>query len=825
MLSFGETISGLLNDKRFLSSNCYFEWINLKSFPLEKPSNNIFDFKSIEDLRNDFSEHFHLQDSLLLVSDEEPQKTLEKFSHVYISLINLPMWNEKAIKDSSVYVDARNQIKNSINNMINKDIARLYSAFEYCDFVLLCDASKVTLSEYLLLINKIRMLTISCKKSVIKAIHNIITVYGYSEYNSEINSDSTEELCITVGMSFKDIDGLETFKNILNDAKLTDNIVSSSQVFGQYDYIMCWKNISYQFFNKISAIINSNRNLFLNWRIYIGISEESLQLASKTKVDNELKENEISELSNAALHNFDFLKKPPFENHLLHAINDINHSLKLLLSKGLAQYYVLSFYESFNSFISYLKKLSKEYIEEARRSEDLEHNKQISEKVLDMFRTYFGVLNALNECTTHSRKQFLQIAPCQTMYFDAPPKLIAFYTAVINRIVRSLNFDIKDKYTFLITPDFKNDIFVDSLTEDKTLGEEYNLLIIHMSEESMYNIVKSLKIVAHEIFHHIGQTKSLRYQRSKIYIKCCLANMLANSLPVSITSQMEDIERNNFFVDFVNELYSRLFTDKKYYFPLEDWFKDSGFEYGIEEVLYYSDYLIKVFVEYINSCFSDSAYIIDIIYDVLKCLCAKGYNLSDFDFWETNNMSVEDKLILKEFTLKYLSFQIQNSLTTWIIKNNSESAYSVVQYVFRESFADARMLMLISEESNRTQVYRDTLGNPITREDIIRKSVIIKCFSKSTIDLQDVKQYEDSLTINNEEAEKIKDLFYLYLRDQTANYLSKIEEPKSPRYINTKQRINEIFNALNNNDINEIINNMDEEIFNYRKLLIEKDDV
>ena len=116
MLSFGETISGLLNDKRFLSSNCYFEWINLKSFPLEKPSNNIFDFKSIEDLRNDFSEHFHLQDSLLLVSDEEPQKTLEKFSHVYISLINLPMWNEKAIKDSSVYVDARNQIKNSINN-------------------------------------------------------------------------------------------------------------------------------------------------------------------------------------------------------------------------------------------------------------------------------------------------------------------------------------------------------------------------------------------------------------------------------------------------------------------------------------------------------------------------------------------------------------------------------------------------------------------------------------------------------------------------------------------------------------------------------------
>ena len=826
MLSFGESISGVLSDKSFLSSHCYFEKINLRSFSPDKLSKNIFDFKAIEDLRNYYSDHFHLQDSLLLISDEEPEKSLENFSHIYVSLINLPMWNEKIVKDSMAYVDARNEIKKTINGMIDKNIARLYAAFEYCDFVLLCDASKVTLNDYLQLINQIRMVTITCKKTTVKAIHNVITIYGYSENNLGIHSASTEKLSLTVGMSFKNGNGMEKFKQILCNTKLADKIVFSSQVFGQYDYIGCWNDISYEFFNKILAIIGANKNLFLNWRIYIGSPGESLQQLSSPTESDSLTETELSELSNLPLQSLDFLKNPPFENHLAYAINDINYSLKLLLSKGMAQYYVLSFYESFNSFISYLKKLSYSYVDKATETYEIESNKRISEKVFDMFRTYFGVLNALNECTTHSRKQFLQIAPCQTMYFDAPPKLIAFYTAIINRIVRSLNFDIKDKYTFLITPDFKNDIFVDSLTEDKTLGEEYNLLIIHMSEESMYNIVQSLKIVVHEIFHHIGQPKNLRHQRSKIYLKCCLANMLSSSIPHSLTKHMDNDERYKFFADFVDELYSKMFTDRDHFFPVEEWFKNSSMsiEYNIDEVLYYSDYLIRAFVDYINFRFSYRSNIINIIYEALTALCHKGYNLCNIDFWETENMSTEDQSVLREFALKNLAYEMQDRLTTWIMQNNCDEAYSVIQYVFRETFADARMLMLISDEDNRTTIYRDTLGTPMSKEDIIRKATIIKCFAQNAFDEDDVRQYRDLLIINNEGDEEIKNLFYLYLCDQAANYLSKIEEPKSNRYISTKRRINEIFKALNSNDINDIMNKMDEEIFNYRKLLIEKDD-
>lgn len=825
ILSFGETISDVFADKSFLSANCYFEWLNLKSIPLNKMSKNIFDFKSIENLRNTFSDCFHLQDSLLLVSDEEPKKFLETPSHMYVSLINLPMWNEKLIKDSSTYVAARNEIKNLINNIIDKKTARLYSAFEYCDYVLLCDASKVTLSEYLRLINKIRLLTIQCKKSTIKAVHNIITIYGYSENETENNFDSTERLCLTVGMSFKESNDVENFKNVLKDAELIDNIVSLSQVFGQYDYIICWNNLSNQLFNKILDTINKNKNIFLNYRIYIGSPEEKLKLPFIPTDKDKLKEFEISELVNLSSHDFEFLKKPPFSNHLYYAINDINYSLKLLLNKGLAQYYVLSFYESFNSFVSYLKKLSQGYYEEAKTQEELENNKMISEKVFDMFRTYFGVLNALNECTTHSRKQFLQIAPCQMMYFDAPPKLIAFYTAIINRIVRALNFDIKDKYTFLITPDFKNDIFVDSLTEDKTLGEEHNLLIIHMSEESMYNIVQSLKIVVHEIFHHIGQKKALRHQRSKMYLKCCLADILANCLPVSSTSKMDDCERYKFFVDFIDELYSRIFTDKDNFFSFDKWFKDSNIDYEIDEVFYYSDYLIKTFIEYLNHCFSYRIPMIDMISEILNYLCAKGHNIYGLEFWETDNMSIEDQGISREFMLKNLSFEIQSLLSKWIIQNNNEDAYAIVQYVFRESFADARMLMLISDENNYINVYKDILGNPISHEDIIREAVIIKFFAQSSSEKEVVKQYEEALTINNKIEDKMKDLFYLYLRNETFNYLALIEEPKAPRYINTKTRINEIMDALNNNNIDDIIDKMDEEIFNYRKLLIEKDDI
>lgn len=824
VLSFGESISGVLNDKSFLSSNCYFEWINLKSFNSDELSNNIFDFKAIEHMRNNISDCFHLQDSLLLVSDDEPNTNLEKSSHIYVSLINLPMWNEKIVKDSLSYVEMRNDIKRTINSMICQYEARLYSAFEYCDYVLLCDASKITLTEYLKLINEIRGLVISFKKNDIRAIHNVITIYGYTENTFAIDSVSTEKLSLTVGMSFKDIRNVDNFKTCLNDKKITSNIAFASQVFGQYDYIVCWKDISCEFFNEISTIINTNRDFFLNWRFYIGSSEENVELAFNSKDYDNKEELEKSKLTNLGAHNFDFLKKAPFGNQLFYAINDIDLSLKHLLDKGLAQYYILSFYESFYSFISFLKKISQKYVENAETNIEEDTNKEITEKIFDMFRTYFGVLNALNECTTHSRKQFLQIAPCQMMYFDAPPKLIAFYTAVINRIVRNLNFDIKDKYTFLITPDFKKDIYVDSLTEDKTLGDEHNLLIIHMSEESMYNIVQSLKIVMHEIFHHIGQTKALRRKRSQLYLKCCLAKILANVFPDNFLNKIADGKKYKFFVDFVDELYLQLFTDKEHFFPMDEWFNTIETEHGIDEVLYYSDFLFDTFTLYMEYCFNRKPYIYRKIYIALNNLYAKGYNLFDCEFWETNTMSEEDKDVLKEFELKNLSFEIQNLMINWLARNNTKETYSEIMYIFRESFADARMLMLVSDENNRLDIYEELFGAPVSLEDSIRKASIVKFFGQNNAEQESQNQFDILLTLEIEIEDNPEDLYYLYLRDKTVDYLLQFEEPKSSRYTGAKTRINEIFNALNNNNVGAIIDKMDEEIFSYRKLLSEKDD-
>lgn len=818
MLSLGEMISEVSDENGFLFSNCYFDRMNLKSIPVTGASEKIFDFSSIDDLRKEFSDVFHLRDSLLLVSEEEPNDSFDFSTNLYASLINLPMWNEKIIKDSSTYVTMRNTIKSLICEMIDSNVARLYNAFEYCDYVLLCDASKVSLSDYMKLVNKIRELTVICKKNAIKAVQNIITVFGHGEDNIKFQDGIKDKLCLTVGLSFKSASCFEQFKKIIREKGFFRDTVFFTQVFGQYDYIIGWKDISYEEFNCISIIINNNKELLLNWRVYIGSSDENSLLTSDL-ADDRLNSTAISELSGLPLLNCDFLKKAPIESHLTHVISDIDYSLKLLLNRGLSQYYVLSFYESFYSFVSYLRKLSQKHIETPKTIEESKNNKIISEKIYDMFRTYFGVLNALNECTTHSRKQFLQIAPCQMMYFDAPPKLIAFYTAIINRIVKSLNFDIKDKYTFLITPDFKKDVFVDSLTEDKTVGEEHNLLIIHMSEESMYNIIPTLKIVVHEIFHHIGQTKEFRHHRSRSYLKCCLACMIANCLPEELYSNMDENEKYKFLIDFVDKLYNEIFTDKDYFFPLGEWFVRSGLEYKNEEIVYYSDYLISTLVEYINYLFLDRNKSVSIIYNVLNSLCSKEYSIPYVDFWNIDDMSGEDEAVLKEFTLKNHSLTIQDSLEYWIMQNNTEDHYSVIQYVFRESFADAKMLMLISDKENYTNVYRDTLGKPISNEDIIRKAVIIKCFASNEFDQQEVETFKELMC-----QEDMVGLFYLYLRDEVASYLCRYDEPKSIRHIKTKQRINEIFNALSNNNVNEFIAKMDEEIFNYRKLLIDQKD-
>lgn len=816
MLSLGEIVSDDLDENRFLYSNCYFDRINLKSI---EASENIFDFSSIDNLRKELSGRFHLQDSLLLISEDEPVDLFDSSTNLYASLISLPMWNENIIKDSSTYIAIRKEIKKLINNMIDSNVARLYNAFEYCDYVLLCDASKVSVGEYLKLINDIRDLTVVCKKTVIKAVKNVITVYGYSRNNAEIDSSVQGEICLTVRISFKTPRDAEKFKIILNNKSFLNESVFFSRVFGQYDYVICWKNILYERFNAISFVINDNVDLLLNWRMYVG-SPEDINTLVEPKNDD-LSERDLSELGKITLKNYGFLNQLPIESHLARVISDIDCSLKYLLSKGMSQYYVLSFYESFYSFVSYLQRLSNEYINNPKTDDDKKNNKIISEKIYDMFRTYFGVINALNECTTHSSKQFLQIAPCQMMYFDAPPKLIAFYTAIINRIVRTLNCDIKDKYTFLITPDFKKDIFVESLTEDRTVGEEHNLLIIHMSEESMYNIVSSLKIVLHEIFHHIGQNKDLRYKRAKSYLKCCLASIFVSCLPDDLISNMNGNNKYAFLKALVDELFLLIFTDRKTFFP-DEWFKNSGIKYTIEEAIYYSDYLNNTFIEYINYCFLNRSEALDIIYQALNNLWEREFVIPCVDFWEIKNMSSEDYSVLREFTLKNYSMQIHDALLLWIM--NNEDSYSVIQYVFRECFADAKMLLLICNNENATDVYRDTLGTPKTHEDTIRKAVIIKRFACTDFDKQDEKLYEETLTNENNLKDNMNNLFYLYLRDETENYLSNVTDTTATRYTSIKSRISNLFKILNDNNVTEFIDKMDEYIFDYRKLLIDNED-
>ena len=549
------------------NSDFYFDWIsfeNVEYNPQISVAKNIFNYSVSKEHRDSLLMNYnpdigqHMQETLMLVSHKEESDFLDKVSHIYISMINLPMWNENTIPDEISYIDLRKKVESVIESCIDQRICRLYNAFDQCDYVLIADGTKISFSNYTDIIKSIRQLAVSSDNNVLlPAVHDITTIYGYKDNCLENDlSIENEKLNLVVKLSLKSI----TYKKQFLDLFSKDNRIPLFKKYidtiGRFDCMIVWEGISAADVNLIANLIREQSINYFTYCINIGVE-------SDTEYDNISdcsQENNKSLLSKHSQAKFDKLyhklETPPFDSQLVHALAEVYHSVNAMLKKGFAQYYTLTFYESFFSFIEYLIRVNNDY-----RNSKGNESKIILEKIYDMYRTYFGFLNALTTCTIHSDRQFIQSDSYQLLYYDAPPKLIAFYTAIANKIVTIFSEGNSNKYTFLITPDFKKDIYVESLTKDRTLGQEHNILIIHINEESMYNVTSTIRIIIHEIFHHIGQSADLRRIRSKNIVKCCIAYIISNSVDMEDLRTQQTENPYNIFTNIVDALYDELYGE------------------------------------------------------------------------------------------------------------------------------------------------------------------------------------------------------------------------------------------------------------------------
>ena len=802
--------SNLKDDERvLLKSMCYYDWIEIHSV-LQKESvdNLLCDARDeIEKIRISYSKskNYHIQQSLILLSESEED--------VLSSVQNSP---------SLVYISFINVISSTKIPFLEKnENISLYHTFDHCDYVLVANGDKLSLVAYMDILHKIKE---------DENVHDIISLYAYIP-GANLDKEKSISAVVNVG-------DYNQFANM----NFSPNIKIST--LGRYDTLLVYDNISFDTLVRLTEQISAQNDSLVSTKVHIGVDIKDLQDKLNIKYFNKGQSVNINSklcVLGEKIFNYycDSFRKSNLEKDISNASYFMNYLQQFLfetqkmiistLNRGISQYYILSFVESFYGLLEYIDKkilkasnLSIKLFDEPRADKDYARIR--SEAIIDVMNKFFNHMQSVSTSMLHSERKFIQTDPYQLMYFDIPPKLIAFYTAIANQMVCCLSDDkTNNKYHFLLSPDFKNDIYVDSLTQNRDLDNEQNILIIHINDKEIYNISNTIATIAHEIAHHVGQTADLRKKRAKLYVKsllACLLTEIYNENYTSIAIERDilsifesEAEQYLFFEKLVNAFYDSIFAD--------DLFNS--------EQYYYADRLVEYFVNKIKNfydsddLFSELTGILSIAYEEVSL--SKYITTKSSEFLKKlvpNDNIIEcnskNNLFTENLIINLLVYDFIERLKQKIgeidyhkVSEQGKLSYPMFEhivYVFREGYADTQMLLLTANDNVPKHYVNLTRSINPTVDDDLKRVAVLQAFCPN-----------DDFVVSS--STKLYKHYYTYIFRNASDYFSElISHHNNSRYSEIRQIVKSISSETNTD---EFIDTINKTIDSYKNRLLEQD--
>lgn len=134
----------------------------------------------------------------------------------------------------------------------------------------------------------------------------------------------------------------------------------------------------------------------------------------------------------------------------------------------------------------------------------------------DCFATMLTNTSILVDSMNHHSRQFISAPPVRTVAFEMPPKLMAYYTMVLHKLIEVLRDDKEHEYGFTITPQFTHTLNVRSLIkESQSLMGGNQFISIGISEQALYRMRHTTAVLTHEISHFVGCCGRKRDVRQK----------------------------------------------------------------------------------------------------------------------------------------------------------------------------------------------------------------------------------------------------------------------------------------------------------------------
>lgn len=827
LILLGKGTKGVSTDDVF-KSECYYDWIKLKNIPggSEKSPEDLFVAGYDEEVNERqcvITNNAHVQQGIIAlptdnVGDSEEEynaflKRIQNTSIIFISFISLPSWSKNErdkIFNSTIRENANEQIKNAILSKMDKTSMRLFYTFDHNDFAVICDGIETKLDDYLDVLAEIRSITFAHKYQI---VHDITTIYGYK---SQVDSQDKINAVISV-----------SGQNVVFDSNIEKLRSFATETIGRYDHLSEYAGITW---NQLASMSNRLHGAnVITSRVHIGCGRSDKPLYDYFKTTSMLFSN-FKNKYEKKINDIDFDKltelykgEVAYIASIKVLLYEIGFAIDTTLQRGFSKYNGICYIESYLCFLDYIKEKTvnkycelvkfrdevkiddKNAIEIANINADIE---KLAEDLVDLSNSFYKSILTLDSSIMHSERRFIMSDPYQLALFDVPPKLIAYYTAIASQMAQTLNGDSKNRYVFLITPDIKKDIYVESITENTDIGNEINILVIHVNERSIYNVTETTKNIAHEISHHVGQDINLRNKRAIYFVKCYIAMLLDKSLIPELFFKELQIE---YILTSISS-----FVDKIY---------DSVKSIILEKVLsnkenyYYMDKLQdsvhSTFIETLNKKGNIDNELYEIISQNLSPEFIRSYiSNSELTFVDIADTNIENNPILHDFICKQVLENTYKKLYKYVNDSDKfKNDIKFIRFVFKEGYADIQMLQLTqSPNTDKDEIINDyakSLENVINKADeIMRKRAVLNAF----LNTDDYKELWDSNVVQNH-----LDYYKAYLTficKQASCYFSEVKSKTHDA------SFNKVFDCSKNSmfkscNLSEIINHVDSTIDSY----------
>lgn len=628
-----------------------------------------------------------------------------------------------------------------------------------------------------------------------------IKAFGYKSIEC-FQIDKSKKISAVISVSGQNI----ISKDIQNSFEM--------KTIGRYDYLSQYEDITWGQLFDFSKQLHKEEVIASRVHIGCSISNDALDLP---KPKSSPLYNKFVEKYKFEIKSIDYEKlteiysgDSEYVASIQLMLNEIGVAIKTTLQRGFSKYNSICYIEPYLTFIAYIReKIIKNYCEYKKENADSLENdidsfaKKLANSLVDTSNSFYKSILTLDSSIMHNERRFIISDPYQLTLFDIPPKLIAYYTAIASKMAEALNIQ-GNRYVFLITPDIKKDMHIDSITENRDIGEEINILIIHINEKSIYNLTETTKSLAHEIAHHAGQDEELRKIRAQCYVKCYIALLVKRSInckKISVSSKaVESIEK------IIDEIYQ--FVNKSNFF-------DRITNY------YYMDELINTLHIFIMDLFNNNdefhEKLFEIISDNLSEEIVEIY-LKSFNLVSTNKISLNDDLILNHFIYMHMLNIIQQNLSKYFKDEEElESDLSCISFVFREGYADLQMILLT--EKNVSTNLKNVIDNYLKMfenvrcktDEMMRTKAVQNAFLDE--DIWDYSEFAKSYIIGDD---PIDQAYYSYICKQATKYFKIIRDKaeQTPYDLTVDSFL------FKKNNTNEVIRQVDDIISSYVEKIV-----